>query len=170
MSNKKKVFGLLILVIWVVIIFLFSGSDASSSTAQTQVALNILSNIAEKNTFVNSLLIKLNENHTIFYSIRKLAHLTVFCILQIISFSIFRTFGKSFLTSAIYSLLIVFGYASFDEIHQYFVPGRSCQFTDVLIDTLGGLVGLTICSITLTIKNIFKSILNKFKSKKDIIE
>lgn len=169
MLNKKKIFGLLILFLWFVIIFLFSGSDASSSTAQTKIVLDILSDIAEKNTLVNSFLLKLNENYTIFYSIRKLAHLTVFCILQIISFIIFRAFGQNFLKSAIYSLLIVFGYASFDEIHQYFVPGRSCQFTDVLIDTLGGVIGLIICSTTLTIKNIFKSILNYFKCKKDII-
>lgn len=170
MSNKKKILGLLILFIWIGIIFLFSGSDASSSTAQTEIVLNILSNIAEKNTFVHTLLLKLSENHTIFYSVRKLAHLTVFCVLQIISFSIFRAFGKSFFKSAIYSLLIVFGYASFDEIHQYFVPGRSCQFTDVLIDTFGGFIGLIICSLTLLVKNIFKSLLNKFKYKKDIIE
>lgn len=169
MSNRKKALGILILFLWIIIIFLFSGSDASSSTAQTQVALDILSSIAEKNTVVNSFLLKLNQNNNIFYSIRKLAHLTVFCILQIITFTILRGFGQSFLRSSIYSLLIVFGYACLDEIHQYFVPGRSCQFTDVLIDSIGGFVGLVICFTVSISKKFLILIFNYFKQKKDII-
>jgi VanZ family protein len=34
--------------------------------------------------------------------------------------------------------LIVVGYASLDEFHQAFVPGRTPAVTDVLIDTTGG--------------------------------
>ena len=33
-------------------------------------------------------------------------------------------------------------YASTDEIHQLFVGGRSGRFTDVLIDTAGGFIGI----------------------------
>ena len=42
------------------------------------------------------------------------------------------------------SLLISFIYACSDEIHQLFIPGRSGQFTDVLIDTSGALIMLLI--------------------------
>lgn len=35
-------------------------------------------------------------------------------------------------------------YAAGDEFHQRFVPGRSCQFTDVLIDSGGVLFGILI--------------------------
>lgn len=35
-------------------------------------------------------------------------------------------------------------YATSDEIHQYFVPGRACRMGDVFIDTLGVLLGITI--------------------------
>ncbi len=33
-------------------------------------------------------------------------------------------------------------YAASDEIHQYFVPGRSCEVLDVLIDSLGVFLGV----------------------------
>ncbi len=39
-------------------------------------------------------------------------------------------------------LLIVFLYACSDEFHQLFVPTRTARFTDVLIDTAGGGLGL----------------------------
>ena len=39
-------------------------------------------------------------------------------------------------------VIIVFGYAGTDELHQYFVPDRCCSFKDVLIDTAGGLASV----------------------------
>ena len=38
-------------------------------------------------------------------------------------------------------------YALSDEIHQIYVPGRSFQFSDLLVDTLGGLLGILILFI-----------------------
>ena len=35
-------------------------------------------------------------------------------------------------------------YAIIDEIHQYFIPGRSSMITDVGIDTLGVITGVII--------------------------
>jgi VanZ family protein len=43
---------------------------------------------------------------------------------------------------AFHALLFVFLYASSDEFHQSFVPGRGPAFSDVLIDTAGGLTGI----------------------------
>ena len=40
--------------------------------------------------------------------------------------------------------LIGTAYAVTDEIHQYFVPGRSCEIRDVVIDSCGVLVGALI--------------------------
>ena len=47
------------------------------------------------------------------------------------------------------SILLSFLYAITDEIHQIFVPGRSAQFRDVLIDTLGASFGATITYLTI---------------------
>lgn len=45
-------------------------------------------------------------------------------------------------------------YAISDEFHQYFVPGRSCEFRDMCIDSAGVAVGCIICMVI--IKNLSK--------------
>lgn len=40
------------------------------------------------------------------------------------------------------TLLVVFLYGASDEFHQRYVPTRTSHFTDVLIDTAGGAIGL----------------------------
>lgn len=42
----------------------------------------------------------------------------------------------------LYSWLFGTLYAVTDEIHQFFVPGRSCEIRDVCIDSLGVLTGI----------------------------
>lgn len=39
-------------------------------------------------------------------------------------------------------------YACSDEMHQFFVPGRSCELRDVLIDSAGALVGVLLVFLT----------------------
>jgi VanZ family protein len=41
-----------------------------------------------------------------------------------------------------WALIVVFAYACTDELHQSFVPGRQGAVHDVLLDTLGGALGL----------------------------
>ena len=43
-------------------------------------------------------------------------------------------------------------YAVTDEIHQYFVPGRSCELRDIGIDSCGVLAGVMIVSIVMRLK------------------
>ena len=47
------------------------------------------------------------------------------------------------------SLIICFTYACTDEFHQSFIPGRTSQFIDVIIDTTGGLLSVFIYYILL---------------------
>lgn len=42
------------------------------------------------------------------------------------------------------ALTIVFAYAASDEFHQVFVPGRTGQVSDVMVDVGGGTIGLTV--------------------------
>ena len=49
----------------------------------------------------------------------------------------------------LYSLSATFFYACTDELHQLFVGGRTGQFTDVLIDTTGGIIAIIIIYIIL---------------------
>ena len=57
----------------------------------------------------------------------------------------------------IMSITLSFLYACTDEIHQIFVPGRSAQFRDVLIDTLGAIFGCLLIHALLTLFTKLKS-------------
>ena len=71
--------------------------------------------------------------------IRKCAHFTEYFIFSLLILRGFRAGEKGTrLRWALLTILIVAGYASLDEFHQSFVPGRTPAVTDVLIDTTGG--------------------------------
>ncbi len=60
--------------------------------------------------------------------------------------------------SFILSMIICFIYACTDEYHQLFVKGRTGQFSDSLIDTVGALIG---CSIYILIALLIKYIIKR---------
>jgi len=82
----------------------------------------------------------------------KIEHLTAYFILSILlSLSLFfqnkyRLFKKYF---AIATLSIISIYAALDELHQLFIPGRTCDFYDWLADFTGAAIGVFIVFIFL---------------------
>ena len=77
--------------------------------------------------------------------IRKLAHLTEFTILGSVLYAILRryiTYGTVIKTIALGILI-----ASLDEFIQLFSPGRSSQLSDVLIDTIGVIIGILLIKL-----------------------
>jgi VanZ family protein len=50
---------------------------------------------------------------------------------------------------ALFTILIVCSYAAIDELHQTFIPGRSCDILDWSADTIGVIIGVTIMTILL---------------------
>lgn len=67
--------------------------------------------------------------------VRKTAHMTEYAILMLsLSYALAQTLEPH---PNLWALLGVFLWAVSDELHQYFVPGRSCMVTDVLIDLMG---------------------------------
>jgi len=78
--------------------------------------------------------------------IRKFGHLTEYAVLALL---LWRALHATKTNLPPWSwpkvggtLLVVFIYAMTDEFHQIFVPARTPQVTDVLIDTCGGAIAL----------------------------
>jgi VanZ family protein len=80
------------------------------------------------------------------HPIRKCAHMTEYGIFALLLFNLLCAFGMKGRKRFAFAPLLVFCYAATDEIHQLYVPGRSGQFKDVLIDTAGGLIMLLIAA------------------------
>lgn len=76
--------------------------------------------------------------------VRKIAHYSIYTLLGIILMSLMITYKLKELDRIAVSLIIGVIYASTDEIHQAFVPGRGPLITDVMLDTVGVLTGICI--------------------------
>ena len=128
----KKKLSLLSVLIWMIFIFIMSSFDASESSAQSNIIVNFISNI-------------FNINNIEFLSliIRKLAHFTEYFILGILTYNLIKNYRKKYYIAIIICII----YAISDEIHQIFIPGRSCQITDILIDSIGAITAIYICKL-----------------------
>lgn len=145
MKSLNKIAGLLMLC-WMVVIFMFSAEpDTESSELSGSVSYRIVSvvnTITASHWDENELL---DRAELIDYPVRKCAHMSEYAILTLFGFVTF-----SFLHSRRKFLIpigITFIYACTDEFHQLFVPGRAGRFTDVLIDTTGGIIMLLFIAI-----------------------
>lgn len=127
-KNKRVILAWFLLISWTIIIFFFSSQIASDSSNLSGGVMG----------FVNNLLKLSLDMHTI----RKIAHFSEYFILGILSLNVLSCYQKVSLKRNAEALLFCFLYACSDEIHQVFVPGRGPAIFDVLIDTLGSLVGI----------------------------
>ena len=142
--NKKKIIILILIVLWMIGVFMFSnqGSEKSSGTSGKTIgfiidSLSITKNMSE--TERQELI------ETLQPPARKLAHFSLYAIGGILVFTYVNEYNVSTKKKFLYSILFCFAYATTDELHQAFIPGRSGEIRDVLIDTSGATLGTLIC-------------------------
>jgi VanZ family protein len=87
--------------------------------------------------------------------IRKSAHFTEYFILSLLVLRAIRA-GRpgTRLAWALLVVAIVMCYASLDEFHQRFVPGRTAAVGDVLIDTSGGIAAQLIVALVILLGHV----------------
>lgn len=83
--------------------------------------------------------------------IRKLAHFSIYTVVGLLMMSLMNTYKLKQSKRIWISLIVGVLYASSDEIHQYFVPGRSARVFDVMIDSAGVCLGICIVIFVLWI-------------------
>lgn len=123
---KNKI-SLLLVILWMIFIFVMSSFDATSSSNQSNFIVDIITSI-----------INIKDIGLLSLIIRKLAHFIEYFILGILVINFITRYDKKIII-AIFLCII---YATSDEIHQIFVPGRSCQIIDIMIDSLGSIMGI----------------------------
>lgn len=74
--------------------------------------------------------------------VRKIAHFSIYTLVGILLMGLMSTYKLKELDRIATSLIIGMIYASTDEIHQAFIPGRGPLITDVILDTLGVITGI----------------------------
>ena len=128
----------LLLIFQMIFVFIMSSFGSDSSSAQSGQIIQVLRQVFPNLNNTSHL-----DASTLVFIVRKTAHFTEYAILGILFVFFFRQFFPQKNSSRYFILAILFSffYACTDEIHQLFIPGRSGQFTDVLIDTLGASFG-----------------------------
>lgn len=150
-----KKYKLLLIIIWMIIIFLFSNQSASESSKLSDGLIdNTIVKVYELFNGKASEEKKeiIIDNYTVF--VRKSAHFVMYFILGILCFIYFKDFTKHYI---IYSIIVCLLYAVSDEIHQMFSINRGPGVIDVLIDTLGSLTSIIILNKKTIYKNCKKA-------------
>ncbi len=160
-NNKEiiiKIIDIAIVILWMSIVFWFSSQVGDTSKAQSGNTIRKIIIFFDKNIS--------NENLEMIVEalqpfVRKLAHFSIYTLGGILIYNMINKYKLTKKRKVIYTAIIGALYATSDEIHQLFVPYRSGQVTDVLIDTCGVITGIILFIITTKIKNfIIKKIIN----------
>lgn len=121
-----------LLITILIMLFIFWQSAMPAAVSELESG-SIVSRLAEW--------LKADED-LVSFIVRKSAHFTEFLILGLSLFLTVRDLRKR--ASFWIPWAIGAAYAVSDEVHQYFVPGRSCEVRDMIIDACGVLVGVAI--------------------------
>ncbi|MCQ2449596.1 MAG: VanZ family protein [Clostridia bacterium] len=148
-ADRKRIYlGVAFLsatVMWMLLIFLLSAQNAAASGKTSGGFSKILFSVlcpgfadfsAEKQAEIASLYSKL---------IRKAAHCFVYFVLGGLSLGTVCSFWRFKLPKcALTAISFCFLYAATDEFHQRFVPGRSGEIGDVLLDGTAATVAIAV--------------------------
>ena len=120
-----------LLIAWMAVIFLLSseGHDTSSGRSDTFVHALQAAGVTWQADFLTLL-------------VRKSAHISAYFVLGILIYSLLKEYRSHIKHLVIASIALSMLYACTDELHQMFVPGRSGEVRDVLIDTAGAAAGV----------------------------
>ena len=133
----RKIIFITISILLFVGIFWFSSKDATTSSAQSDDVIVSLKLMTEEEMIKEP--IKASNYR---FAIRKSAHFSIYALLGIFIYLSVKEFVGAGFTAYILGIFITAICAGVDEFHQSFVPGRSMEFRDVLIDSIGASTGI----------------------------
>lgn len=144
-KNFLRAILLILLLVTLFLIFGFSSQDAEESGGlSSSIAKFILKQINNDKIEDRQPILERTES-----IIRKVAHFSIYTLVGLLLMSFVNTYDLKENKRIMISLCIGALYATSDELHQLFVPGRSGQITDVILDSMGVLLGILIVLTTL---------------------
>lgn len=137
---KKAIFTTFV-ALWMGVIFWFSAQPAVESSKMSHSIGKVIGEVLVPDFKALSSEEQEAISEKIDYPVRKTAHAMEYAVLGgllVLMYGSYEIIGKKGMA---YDILTGVAYAMTDEIHQLFVAGRSCQVTDVLIDSAGVIFG-----------------------------
>lgn len=139
----KRIIWICLVLIWMIIIFISSAQPATVSGSNSKGIVSTVIKTAENigiiplETVGNQELLSRLDHY-----FRKATHFTVYFILALLVIKTLFCFDVKGRKLILMALIICIVYASSDEYHQLFVEGRGAQIKDVIIDSLGSMLGI----------------------------
>lgn len=148
--SKRTGIAWALVILWMAIIFMLSHQPASVSSSLSNGITETIIKAIEK--VMPGADFDIRDFH---YIVRKNAHFIAYFVLGALTVNALRKSGIHGFRNLAFSFCVCVLYAISDEMHQLFIPGRSGEARDVLIDSAGACVGIGVFSL-----------LTKFCSKK----
>ena len=145
MIMKKTTVSRVCLVILMILMFIFSNQKGETSSKVSNTVAEVI-NIEPDNKWiepsVQPIMLGLN--------LRKYAHIIIYFLMGVSAYYALKE-SIGLRKRVLYSSIICYGYAVFDEIHQFFVPGRTAGIVDTFVDAVGFLIAISICVLLTSI-------------------
>lgn len=181
MKKSIKIILLLALAIgWMFCIYKLSGMNSSKSNGKSADILSII--IADTLDVTNEYGItnshpddaKIERASKLMNSpMRKVMHASVYLVLAFFLMILLNIISehKYYLLTLLIALVLCVVFAITDEYHQTFVAGRTGQVMDVIIDSLGAIVGLIFyTTYHIVYKNGYRKAFNEIEENNSIEE
>ena len=139
----KKTVSYILLIIWMIVIFYFSNQPGNISGDISggiiYKTLEFIYNLFSVDTSNLEQLVEILHN-----PLRESMHMFEYFILAILIINVLKQYNIK--NKIIISIMLCFTYAATDEIHQLFIPNRTFQYFDILMDIIGGIIGTLIAN------------------------
>lgn len=163
MNVRRKVF-LVLTILWMVLIFAFSARPAEVSSEDSRSIGLLIGELFIPGFEEQSAEAQNKFAEKVDHPVRKAAHASEYAVLGLLTAGVYIAGGaagagkvndkKKADTSSkkrtpisrgiLIPWVVTTAYAATDEMHQLFVPGRSGQVSDVLLDSAGAMAGLAV--------------------------
>lgn len=164
MNVRRKVF-LVLTILWMVLIFVFSARPAEVSSEDSRSVGLLIGELFIPGFEEQSAEAQDRFAEKVDYPIRKAAHASEYAVLGLLTAGVYIAGGAADVGKVndkkkadirnrkkrtpisrgiLIPWVVTTAYAATDEMHQLFVPGRSGQVSDVLLDSAGAMAGLAV--------------------------
>lgn len=140
--NKTQFFICLALIAaWGTVMLILSSQNGEETARTGSVIAEKLARLFfDKVTYVQISLV-----HTV---IRKLAHVFIYAVFGALLYNMALSFPRlKDMLKIILPFATVVCFSVFDEAHKLFISGRHCDFVDICLNVLGGVLGIALVAL-----------------------
>ncbi len=167
MTDKVKgIISLILLISLMAMMFGFSSQNSEGSSGISLKTTEAICEVAVENFSEMTVSEKSVIVDGLHYFVRKAAHFTIYMLMGICAYNSVLMLLQQLRFKALTALSVCVLYAVTDEIHQLFVPGRAFMVTDILIDSLGALIGMALLRVILLVIDYIKKYIKEQKVPK----